>query len=168
MAAKVDMKFTDALSHGKEVVCLKDFLSLISSNERPVASFVPHALLGGPPTLMFGERFRLLHNAVQRSIVHAPAIRKELRCGRIAHSVQDSFLARVEASGAFCGPRTGVLGGTWGHNLTGERLYVFVPPSRMAPSMRNDFARDALNWRPGDERRLILLRRNDLLLLHRV
>ncbi|KAK4551270.1 hypothetical protein LTR86_011262 [Recurvomyces mirabilis] len=66
--------------------------------------------------------------------------------------------------GAFSGPRVTVLGKTWMRNTTGLQFCLFVPKVEMEESWPA-FENQGLDWRPCGKQRLIVLKRDDVLLL---
>jgi hypothetical protein len=150
---------------------MEEFLTRFSSNEWSVGSSTLCDSLGAQrPAFLSHNRFRLLHKAVTRATCHPVEWGGGggAGCGDVAHSLCVSgglSFNRIESFGACSGPYLDPLGGTWIRNLEGRRLCAFIPREQLTTSLLNGTVRDGLEWWPHDRQRLVLLERDDVLIL---
>jgi hypothetical protein len=112
------------------------------------------------PVLTRMKRFRLLETLVDRVSNLAPGKRN---C-REAYDISDCLgFNLLGFSGAFSRPHLDSLVGTWIRCLSGSKAWIFAPS--MSDKDWDDFAQDGERWSPGDKGRVIVLEKDDVLLM---
>jgi hypothetical protein len=106
------------------------------------------------------KRFRLLETLVDRVSNLAPGKRT---CHE-ANSILDCLgFDLLSSSGAFSRPQVHVLLGSWVRCLSGSTAWIFAPS--MSDTDWDDFAQDGARWFPGTKGRMIVLEKDDVLLI---
>lgn len=112
------------------------------------------------PLLTRMKRFRLLETLVDRILNLAPGKRT---CHE-ANSIFDCLgFDLLGSSGAFSRPQVNVLVGSWVRCLSGSIAWIFAPG--MSDTDWEDFAQDRTRWCPGTKGRVIILEKDDVLLM---
>jgi hypothetical protein len=112
------------------------------------------------PLLIRMKRFRLLETLVDRVSNLAPG----KRTCREAYDISDCLgFNLLGFSGAFSRPHVDSLVGTWIRCLSGSKAWIFAP--RMSDKDWDDFAQDGAKWSPGDKGRIVILEKDDVLLM---
>jgi hypothetical protein len=106
------------------------------------------------------KRFRLLETLVDRVLNLAPG----KRTCREAYDISDCLgFDLLGFSGAFSRPHVDALMGTWVRCLSGSKAWIFAPG--MSDEDWKDFAQHGDKWSPGDKGRVIILEKDDVLLM---
>ncbi|KAM0710552.1 hypothetical protein Q7P35_002223 [Cladosporium inversicolor] len=112
------------------------------------------------PLLTRVNRFRLLETLTERAANIGPG----KRISRQVNDVSDCLgFDLLGFEGAFTRPHVDALVGTWVRCLSGEKAWIFAPG--MDAKDWNDFARDGQNWCPAGKGRVIILEKDDVLLM---
>jgi hypothetical protein len=112
------------------------------------------------PLLTRMKRFRLLETLVDRMSNLAPG----KRICREAYDVSDCLgFDLLGFSGAFSRPHVDALAGSWVRCLCGSKAWIFAPG--MNDEDWENFAQDGAQWSPGDKGRIIILEKDDVLLM---
>jgi hypothetical protein len=112
------------------------------------------------PLLTRVKRFRLLETLVDRVSNLAPG----KRTCREANDISDCLgFDLLGFTGAFSRPHVDALMGTWVRCLSGSKAWIFAPG--MSDEDWKDFAQHGDKWSPGDKGRVIILEKDDVLLM---
>jgi hypothetical protein len=112
------------------------------------------------PLLTRIKRFRLLETLVDQVSNLAPG----KRTCREAYDISDCLgFDLLGFSGAFSRPHVDALMGTWVRCLSGSKAWIFAPG--MSDEDWKDFAQLGEKWSPGDKGRVIILEKDDVLLM---
>jgi hypothetical protein len=112
------------------------------------------------PLLTRMKRFRLLETLVDRVSNLAPG----KRTCREAYDVSDCLgFDLLGFNGAFSRPHVDALMGTWVRCLSGSKAWTFAPG--MSDGDWKDFAQHGEEWSPGVKGRVIILEKDDVLLM---
>jgi hypothetical protein len=112
------------------------------------------------PLLTRMSRFRLLETLTERAANIGPGKRISSQVNDVSDCLGFDLLG---FEGAFTRPHVDALVGTWVRCLSGEKVWVFAPG--MDAKDWGDFARDGPHWCPADKGRVIILEKDDVLLL---
>lgn len=106
------------------------------------------------------RRFRLLETLVDRASNIAPG----KRTSREAHDVSECLgFDLLGLEGAFTRPHVDALSGTWVRCLSGSKAWVFA--SGMNDKDWDDFTQQGPKWIPAGKGRVIILEKDDVLLM---
>ena len=110
------------------------------------------------PLFTMLNRFRLLDSVTaglhnHRSNSSASPLRK-------ATSVNSNIIA---FPGAFSGAYINTAAGSWQRNLSGVKLWLFVPENEMGPGELASLTNEDSGWLPQGKERLVVLEENDVL-----
>lgn len=112
------------------------------------------------PLLTRMKRFRLLETLVDRVSNLAPGKRTRRETYGVSECLDFDMLG---FSGAFSQPHVDVLVGSWVRCLSGSIAWIFAPS--MSDRDWDDFAQDGARWCPGAKGRVIVLEKDDVLLI---
>jgi hypothetical protein len=112
------------------------------------------------PLLTRMSRFRLLETLTERAANIGPGKRILSQVNDVSDCLGFDLLG---FEGAFTRPHVDALMGTWVRCLSGEKAWIFAPG--MDAKDWGDFARDGPNWCPADKGRVIILGKDDVLLM---
>jgi hypothetical protein len=112
------------------------------------------------PLLTRLKRFRLLETLIDRVSNLAPG----KRTCREAYDVADCIgFDLLSSSGSFSRPHVDSLAGTWIRCLSGSKAWIFA--RGMSDEDWNDFAQHGGRWVPGGKGRMVILEKDDVLLM---
>jgi len=112
------------------------------------------------PLLTRLKRFRLLETLIDRVSNLAPG----KRTCREAYDVSDCIgFDLLGFSGSFSRPHVDSLAGTWIRCLSGSKAWIFA--CGMSDEDWNDFAQHGGRWVPGGKGRMVILEKDDVLLM---
>lgn len=112
------------------------------------------------PLLTRMSRFRLLETLTERAKNIGPGKRISSQAVDVSECIGFDLLG---FEGAFTGPHMDALVGTWVRCLSGEKAWIFAPG--MDAKDWDDFARNGPSWCPSDKGRVIVLEKDDVLLM---
>jgi hypothetical protein len=112
------------------------------------------------PLLTRLKRFRLLETLVDRASNLMPGKRSY----RDANDISDCLgFDLLSFKGAFTRPHVDALMGTWIRCLFGTKAWIFAP--NMSEGDWYDFTQEGPSWSPADKGRVVVLERDDVLLM---
>jgi hypothetical protein len=112
------------------------------------------------PLLTRMRRFRLLETLTERAASIGPGKRISSQAKDVSECIGFDLLG---FEGAFTRPHVDALVGTWVRCLSGVKAWIFAPG--MDVKDWEDFARDGPSWCPADKGRIIVLEKDDVLLM---
>ncbi|KAM0721368.1 hypothetical protein Q7P37_002292 [Cladosporium fusiforme] len=112
------------------------------------------------PLLTRLKRFRLLETLIERASKQLPGKRSMREVNDIADCIGFNLLG---FKGAFSRPHVDALSGTWVRCLSGAKAWIFAP--NMCTDDWEAFARDGPSWSPAGKGRVIILEKDDVLLM---
>jgi hypothetical protein len=112
------------------------------------------------PLLTRMSRFRLLETLTERAANIGPGKRISSQVNDVSDCLGFDLLG---FEGAFTRPHVDALVGTWVRCLSGEKAWIFAPG--MDAKDWNGFARDGQSWCPAGKGRVIILEKDDVLLM---
>ncbi|GAB7336106.1 hypothetical protein MBLNU13_g08904t2 [Cladosporium sp. NU13] len=112
------------------------------------------------PLLTRMSRFRLLETLTERAANIGPGKRISSQVNDVSDCLGFDLLG---FEGAFTRPRVDALMGTWVRCLSGAKAWIFAPG--MDAKDWDDFARDGPSWCPAGKGRVIILEKDDVLLM---
>ena len=112
------------------------------------------------PLLTRLKRFRLLETLVDRASNEGPGKRHAREANDVADCLAFNLLG---FEGAFSRPHVDALVGTWARCLFGAKAWIFV--TDMGDEDWEDFAEQGPLWAPAGKGRMIILEKDDVLLM---
>jgi hypothetical protein len=112
------------------------------------------------PLLTRLKRFRLLETLIERASNITPGKRS---C-REANDISDCLgFDLLGSEGAFTRPHVDALMGTWIRCLSGAKAWIFAPS--MSGKDWHDFTQEGPSWSPAEKGRVVVLEKDDVLLM---
>jgi len=112
------------------------------------------------PLLTRLKRFRLLETLLDRASDLTPGKRSHRDADDISDCLGFDLLG---FKGAFTRPHVDALTGTWIRCLFGTKAWIFVP--NMSEGDWHDFTQEGPSWSPAEKGRVVVLERDDVLLM---
>jgi hypothetical protein len=158
----------DSKTGGWQKMKIQDFWAARSENDRNPRKLAEMANVinlrkianADAPLLTRLKRFRLLETLIERASNLTPGKRS---C-REANAISDCLgFDLLGSEGAFTRPHVDALMGTWIRCLSGAKAWIFAPS--MSGKDWHDFTQEGPSWSPAEKGRVVVLEKDDVLLM---